>query len=80
MDKAAIKEILYGGISELMNNRDYFRRSSVDPKYSDWHDRGKEAALDFIEFISVEIQKAELVEIKSAAKQMTLDALKGKEV
>ena len=77
MDKDAIKSILYGGIAELMDNRTYFHKSSMDPKYSHWHDKGKEAVLDFIEFVATEIQKVEAVELNTRAKELTMKALKG---
>lgn len=77
MDKTAVKNILYGGIAELMNDRTYFHKSSMDPKYSHWHDKGKEAVLDFVEFVATEIQKAEEVDLNSRAKELTMKALKG---
>ena len=77
MDKDAIKSILYGGIAELMDNRTYFHKSSMDPKYSHWHDKGKEAVLDFIDFASIEIQKSQDIELNTRAKELTMKALKG---
>lgn len=79
MDKNSLKDIMWGGISELMNNRDYYRRSTVDPKYSEWYPRGKEALIEFVDFLTPMIDEAHRIELKNEAKRITLDTLKGTE-
>lgn len=80
MDKESVKDIIWGGMTELMNNPNYFRRSSIDPKYSEWHPRGQEALHEFIEYLTPMIDQVIHNEIKSKAKNMTMSALKGNEV
>lgn len=80
MDKESIKDIIWGGMMELMNNRNYFRRSSVDPKFSEWNPRGQEALHEFLEYLTPMIEQVRYDEVKKEAKQMTIDALRGKEV
>ena len=47
MDRQAIKDLVYGGITELMNNRNYFYWSSVGANYSHFTDEGKVALAEF---------------------------------
>ena len=40
MEKEAIKDILYGALTELMYDNRYFYRSAVGVKYSNWTEAG----------------------------------------
>ena len=79
MEKLAIKELLYGGISELMKNNRYYYQSSVGKSYSKWTDDGEHALKEFVTEITHFITEADKKELDIRAKQMVMDSLKGKE-
>jgi len=77
MDKQAIKELMYGGIKELMNNRHYFYRSSVNKDYSSFTTEGREVVQNFILDMARYIYEAEDRELDRRAKDMVMKELKG---
>ncbi len=79
MQKTAIKDLLYGGISELMKNKNYYYRSSVGKAYSHFTDDGKAALNEFVLEISAFMSEAYEAELNRRAKEMVMDTLKGKE-
>lgn len=76
MEKAAIKDLMYGGISEMMQNRRYYYRSSVGKDYSHWTDEGKSAMENFVRDITQYIWEAEEKSLNERAKEMVLKELK----
>lgn len=76
MEKSAIKDLVYGGISELMHNRRYYYRSSVGKDYSHWTNDGKEALNDFMSEITQYIWDAEEAALDKRAKDIMLAELK----
>jgi hypothetical protein len=76
MEKQAIKELMYGGISELMKNRRYFYKSSVGMQYCHWTEEGKAALDSYIDQITKFISDAEEADLEHRAKEQTLAALK----
>ncbi len=76
MEKQAIKELMYGGINELLQNRRFYYQSSVGKNYDHWTDEGKSAITEFVNQISHLILDAEAVEFDRRAKQQTFQALK----
>ncbi len=79
MQKTAIKDLLYGGISELMKNKNYYYNSSVGKAYSHFTDEGKIALSEFVLEISQFMTEADKAELDRRAKEMVMDTLKGKE-
>jgi predicted GIY-YIG superfamily endonuclease len=77
MEKQAIKQLMYGGIKELMNDRRYFYNSGMGRKYSHWTEEGRLAIYEFVSDISVYITDAENAELDQRAKDMVLKELKG---
>ena len=77
MDKQAIKELMYGGIKELMNNRHYYYRSSVSKDYSYFTTEGQQAVKSFILDMARYISEAEDKELDQRAKDMVMRELKG---
>lgn len=77
MEKQAIKELMYGGIKEIMNNSRYYYRSSIGKEYSNFTDAGKEVVNEFVQDLAGYITKAEEVELDQRAKNMVLKELKG---
>jgi hypothetical protein len=77
MEKQAIKEVMYGGIKELMNNRHYYYRSSVSKEFSHFTTEGTEAVQSFIVDMARYITEAENKELDQRAKDMVMKELKG---
>ena len=76
MDKQAIKDLTYGGISELMKNSRYFYRSTVGKSYSHWTEQGQEALLKFVAEMSAHMVAADYAELDARAKEMVMNELK----
>lgn len=77
MKKSAIKDLVYGGIEEILNNRDYYYHSAVGADYSHFTEDGKTAVTEFLNVMAFKIKQAEDKELDHRAKQMVLNALKG---
>jgi hypothetical protein len=76
MDKQAIKELMYGGLKEIMNNGRYYYRSSVGKTYSSFTSTGKDVMHQFIEDMAGYICEAEDAELDERAKEIVLKELK----
>jgi ATP-dependent Zn protease len=76
MEKQAIKELMYGGVSELMQNRRYFHHSTVGRNYNHWTEEGKEAMDTFMREMTQYIYDAEQRSLDQRAKEMVLKELK----
>jgi len=77
MEKQAIKELMYGGIKEIMNNSRYYYRSSTGRQFSSFTENGKVAVQEFVTEIAAYITDAEAAELDQRAKDMVLKELKG---
>ena len=80
MDKQTTKDIMYGGIVALMDNPTYFRKSTIDPKYSEWREPGLTALNEFMAYMTTQIAVVEEETLISKAKELTLKGLKGETV
>ena len=80
MDKQAIKDLIFGGINELMRDRDYYYHSAVGQGYSHWTDKGKDALIEYMNVMGWKLREAEEADLKKRAKEMTMSALKGESV
>ena len=76
MDKAAIKDLVYGGLEELMNNNRYYYHSSVGSAYSHLTEDGKLAVSEFMDMMAWKIKECNNADLDRRAKQQVLDALK----
>ena len=78
MRKSAVKDQLYGGIMEMLHNKEYFYKSNVGKahEYSTWTDAGKEELFAFVLYHSKKMLVAEEAELDARAKGMVIDALK----
>ena len=77
MDKQAVKDLMYGGIAELMRNRHYFYYSSVSTHYSHWTEEGHKALAEYMTVISHKMLETEAAELDERAKNMVLNTLRG---
>jgi regulator of sigma D len=78
MDRTAIKDLLYGGMLELMRNRHYYYNSGVNSTYNSWTDEGKAALADYMNLVAGKMWEAEQVELNARAKDLVLKELKSK--
>jgi hypothetical protein len=72
-----VKDVIYGGIVELMKDRKYFHKSSVNPKYSEWTVEGAEAVKDYLISLSTTIVIVEEDDLDRRAKELVMNNLKG---
>jgi hypothetical protein len=77
MEKQAIKELMYGGLKEIMNNNRYYYKSSVGKEYSSFTESGKQVVEEFVMDLAGYITDAENAELDQRAKDMVLKELKG---
>jgi hypothetical protein len=76
MDKAAIKDLVYGGLEELVNNRRYYYHSSVGGAYSHLTEDGKAAVSEFMDMMAWKIKECNNTDLDHRAKKQVLDSLK----
>jgi|Laugresp1bdmlbsn_1035097.scaffolds.fasta_scaffold01036_2 hypothetical protein len=77
MDQNAIRTALYGGLTALMNDREYFYSSGVPgSRYVAWSESGKRAFSDLILALTPAIVEAEFDEATHKSQDMVLDALR----
>lgn len=76
MEKQAIKDLMYGSLNELMQNRRYYSRSSVGPEYSRWTEEGQVVLKQYMSEITKLIYIADQNELDSRAKELVLKELK----
>jgi hypothetical protein len=76
MQKSAIKDLVYGGMEEILNNRSYYYHSSVGRDYSHLTEDGKVAVLEFMDLMAWKIKQAEEADLNDRAKQQVLAQLK----
>lgn len=76
MKKSAIKDLCYGGMLELLNNRNYYYHSSVGSAYSHLTEEGKEAVIEFMNLVAFKMKQAEDDDLNERAKQQVIDQLK----
>ena len=76
MEKQAIKELMYGGLKEIMNNNRYYYKSSVGKQYSSFTENGKLVVQEFVTDLAGYITAAENAELDQRAKDMVLKELK----
>ena len=80
MDSKAVKDLMFGGVRELMKNRDYYYHSSVGSNYSHWTENGKEALSDYMNIMAYQMIEAEEKELNRRAKDLVIKGLKGEKV
>ena len=75
MEKPAIKEFLYGSLSEILRNKNYYYMGhSAD--YSHLTDQGDAAVRDLINLICWQIVKADEADLDRRAKELVMKELK----
>jgi hypothetical protein len=80
LEKSALKDLLYGGVSEILSNRHYYYHSSVGVGYCHFTDAGKAAIAEYLNIIGAEMIKAEEASLNKRAKDLVINGLKGEKV
>jgi hypothetical protein len=71
------KDIIYGALLELSQNREVWYESTINPEYSHLTEQGREAIIHVVEDMFRGLQEIHNMEIKEEAKRQTLESLKG---
>lgn len=77
LEKSVIKDTMYGGIYELMQNSKYFYRSSVGVNYCHWTEPGVQALSEYLKLMTPMIMEYETQNLDKRAKELVLKGLKG---
>jgi hypothetical protein len=77
MDKDAIKELIYGGLMELMRDRKHYYHSTVSASYSHWTEAGEKALAEYMNMMGWAMLEAEERELDQRAKSIVMKSLKG---
>ena len=80
IEKNAVKDLLYGGIMEIMSNRYYYYNSSIGSEYSHFTDAGKAAMDEYLNTMGRMMLKAEEASLNKRAKDLVINGLKGEKV
>jgi hypothetical protein len=80
MDKQAVKDLMFGGIHELMKDRRYYYHSAVGQSYSHWTDEGKEALQEYMTLMAWKLKEAEEADLNERSKALVLKGLKGEKI
>ena len=76
LDKQILKDMMYGCLKELGENKDLFYHSSFGRQYSHVNEKGKEPALEILEDFVFKIREIEEQAYEDRKKKDTFDALK----
>ena len=76
MKKADLKEFVYGGFSAILQNKQYYYRSSIGQDYSHLTEQGEEAVKEFMNMFAYQIILADELEIDERAKELVMAGLK----
>jgi hypothetical protein len=71
-----MKDVFYGGVTALMDSREYYYKSGVGPDYDHWTEKGKEALHAYLEVMAPQIAVVEANELDRRAKELVLKELK----
>lgn len=77
MDRAGIKDLIYGAVRELIRNPDYYYHSSVSERFSEWTPAGEKALIEHMTMMACLIKKADHAELEARARQLVMDTIKG---
>ena len=80
MKKSSIKDLLYGGIMELMNNSEHYHNSGIGSKYNHFTESGKESVQAFLILMSEIMFIAESELLDKRAKELVVKGLKGEKI
>ncbi len=80
MDRQSTKELMFGGVHELMHNSKYYYHSRVGVNYSHWTEEGVKALADYMNLMAFKMIEAEEAELNQRAKDLVVKGLKGEKI
>ena len=80
MDTNTVKELMYGGVRQLMRNREYYYHSAVCMDYSHWTEKGQQALTEYLNLMGYKMLQAEEKELNQRAKDLVIKGLKGEQI
>ena len=80
LEKNAVKDLFYGGIMEILKNREYYYNSGIGSDYNHFTDKGKDAMEAYLRSMSVMMLKAEEESLNKRAKELVIKGLKGENI
>jgi len=75
MDKSAVKDLIFGGLSELIQNNRYYYHSAMGPEYSHWTDFGEEVMTEFMTVMAYRIAETNAESLNERAKELVMNGL-----
>jgi hypothetical protein len=75
MDKIAVKDLIFGGLSELIRNKEYYYHSAMGAEYSHWTEAGEDAMSEFMTIMAFHMAAAESLSLDARAKELIMDGL-----
>lgn len=75
MERRALKDMLYGGIEEMLQNNRYYYHSSIGPNYSHFTDEGKKNLTEFLDMIAFEMKKCREAEDEQRSRDLVMKEL-----
>lgn len=76
MNRAALKDLVYGGIEEMSQNPRLYAYSSIGSTYNSWTNLGKENVVEFLNMVAGEMHKCRRAEDEQRSRDMVLRELK----
>lgn len=80
MKKDAVKDLMFGGINELMRNKNYYYFSSIGSNYCHWTEEGKLVLQEYMDLVTHKLYEAEQESLNKRAKELVVKGLKGETV
>ena len=76
MKRNSTKDVLYGGLLEILKSDRHYRVSSVGREYSSLTELGKDTIVEYITDMAWKMIQAEREELNARAKEMVFEELK----
>jgi hypothetical protein len=77
MEKQSIKDLLYGGINELIHNNKLYRYTPIGQDYCRFTSEGELALKEFLQQMAVIIYTSEESDLDKRSKDRVIKELKG---
>lgn len=77
MNKQILKEVIYGGVNEIIQNPRLYYDGYGDERFSKFTEDGQRAMLEFMKTMAYKMSQANGIELNQKAKQLVVNNLKG---
>lgn len=77
MNKQAVKDLIYGGVNELIHNDKLYRHSPIGQDYCRFTEDGKLALEEFMTQMALIVHRTEQESLDKRAKELVIKGLKG---